>query len=306
MRKISFCKNAVLYSYSPSITSDHLVKAMEAATFNECQEHAISSSGFVKEDESPVARIVNGVMHFRFRTDNKLLPSSVVNAELARQIKEIEENEGENSVPRWRRVELKEIIYREMVKKAFIQSHFIQGLVDTKNHVLIVDCPSFAKADILTSTLMGSVKNQTQESLQLKKWQVGTSPGYFMTLWASTGEPPDGFSIDDCAVFEDAKGGKVRVAGKTLYNETIQKLAGQSLCKELAMTYGEDISFQLSESMAIKRIRFIGIRKIDENQADMLQEERDDAEILMMAATVSGLAEVLTKMFGGNPNIETA
>lgn len=304
-KQISFCKNAVLYSYNPEVTAEQIIGAMENRLFTECQPESLMSSGFVKEDEKPVARAVDGILRFRFRRDDKLLPGSVVNAEVNRQVKAIEEDEGLDSVPRSRRAEIKEAVFMDMVRKAFVQSHYTQGLVDTKNHVLIIDTSSYAKADLLTTAMFNGFAKQFEGKLGLRKWDVSNSPAYFMTIWASSGEAPDGFSIDDCAVFEDATGGKVRVTGKSLYNETLQKLAGQATCAELAMTHEDKMSFQLRENMVIKRIRFVGIREIDENQGDMLEEERGDAEILLMSSLIWTAAATLTKTFGGNPNIET-
>lgn len=305
MKQIPFCKNAVLYSYNPEVTAEQIIVAMESRPFTECRPESLLSSGFVKEDDKPVVRAVDGILRFRFRRDDKLLPNSVVNAEVNRQIKMIEEDEGVGSVPRSRRAEIKEAVFLDMVKKAFVQSHYMQGLVDTKNHVIMIDTSSYAKADLLTTALLNGFSNNFAGKLGMRKWEVSTSPAYFMTVWASTGEAPEGFSIDDCAVFEDAMGGKVRVAGKSLYNETLQQLAGQAACKELAMTHEDEISFQLCENMVIKRIRFVGIRSIDENQGDMLEEERGDAEILLMSSLIWKAASAMTEIFGGNPNVET-
>jgi recombination associated protein RdgC len=305
MSKITFCKNAVLYSFARDVTKEQVFEALEAKLFTECQPQSWSSYGFLKEVGEPVARSTGNIIHFRLRHDEKLLPSSVISAEVNRQIREIMENEGMDSVNRGRRAVIKEAVTLEMIKKAFVQTRVTQAMIDLENRILIVDAPTFARADYLTAALISGVAKQIGEPLQLKKWAVSQSPEYYMTIWAQSGEAPDEFSIDDCAVFEDAKGGKVRIAGKNLHNETIQKLAGQSLCKELALTHDDQMSFTLHSSTAIKRIRFVGIREANEEQGDMLEDERNDAEIILMASAIWKTAAALTEILGGNPNIET-
>lgn len=129
---------------------------------------------------------------------------------------------------------------------------------------------------------------------------VKNSVSVAMSAWVQSGEHPDGFSVDDRALLVGEDDARVRVSKQSLDSDDIRALAGHKTCVELALTWGERVSFVLTKALAMKRVVFLDIQSIENNsQVEMLPEERHDAEILVSAKEVAGLVCALEGALGG-------
>jgi recombination associated protein RdgC len=292
-------KNATILRFA-GVTQAEVETAAAGKPFLECGASTVSSVGFVPPSSlhpESLFRSVGKLTLVTVRLDEKLLPACVVKAETAKCVETIEENEG-RKLGRKETKEVKERVTQELLAKAFIRTTLIHAWFDFEGGLLVVNAATPGKVDVVLNALRRT--DLWSHEGKLRSWKTNSSPDACFTAWASEGDAPEHFSIDKSALFEDITGGKVRVSGHDVSGEQFKQLFIGNSISELAMTYNERMSFVMTEKLVIKRIAFLDIIKVREEQGDLMEDARDDAELILSAGEIRKVYGLLAEAFGGN------
>ena len=255
-------KNALVFHIDhweqPDLTQ--IEKRLDAARFAECGATQPESAGWVAprgDKHAVLAESVGGQIILKLCTETKAVPASVVKTELEVQLDKIEKDTGRR--PKGKRArEVKDEIIHTLLPRAFPKRSGTLVWLDVKAGLVLVDAASMKKADnVLTrlSELLGG-------GLKLSPVQTALSPATAMATWLSEKEAPAGFTLDrDCELKQpDSEKATVRYARHTL---DIAEVAGHiqagKLPTQLAMTWASRVSFVLTESLALKKIKLLDV-----------------------------------------------
>jgi len=173
-------KSAIVYNAelpSPGALQSHL----ESAQFVEPLSLQTKSVGFVPRTEgSTLVEAFAGGLSFTVRIDQKIIPASVVKAELVKRVKDVERVTGRKPGKK-ERAELKLAVLDEIARRALIRTTLVTCFHHTATNMLIVPTTNPKLAGTVVSDLVnavGSVKTTTihvshvQQGLttRLKKW----------------------------------------------------------------------------------------------------------------------------------------
>lgn len=296
--KSILCRAATAYRFE-DIAKPAIREALACSIFSAPGSFAHESYGFVPTAGGELTREIDGVVYCVLRHDEKLLPACVINAEAAKKAAEIEEQEGFKP-GRKRLREIREHTADELLAKAFIRTSYTAAWFDFTAGKLVIAAAGNGKCDRFLKAFIGGFQSAHGHSPAMGLWRVEQSPAHAFTRWITGAEDINSvLTIDHSAVFTDEHGGRVAVKAKDLQLEPIRELAAAGLCSELALTHNEKISFVLSSGLVLRSIAFLDIAKIDDQQPDMLEDERIDAEIILMSGLIRNAVADLSLIFGG-------
>jgi recombination associated protein RdgC len=238
---------------------------------------------------------VNQQLLLLLQTEKKLLPSSVINQVTKARAKELEEQQG-FAPGRKAMKDLKERVTDELLPRAFSITRQTGVWIDPVNGWLVIDSSSPSKADEVIKLLLKCDKIP-MESLRTK-----ISPQTAMTDWLAGNEAPKGFTIDQDTELRAHTEDKatVRYVRHSIDPDDVQRhIAAGKQCTKLAMTWDDKISFVLSENLAIKRIKPLDILNEDKDQRTADENERFDADFLLMASELAKMLDDIVYALGG-------
>jgi recombination associated protein RdgC len=268
-------KNALLYRIEnwvePSLTE--VEQRLAGASFVECGASQPESVGFVAprgDKHAAFVESVGGQWILRLCTETKAVPGGVVKQLLNQRLDQAEQDTGRR--PKGKRAkELKEAIVHELLPRAFPKRSETPIWVDLKAGLVMVGAASTKKADGVITRLLELLGG----GLRLQPLQTALSPATAMATWLTTQEAPPGFSIDrDCELKQpDSEKAAVRYARHTLeMPEVALHIQQGKLPTQLALTWAGRVSFTLSETLALKKIKLLDVvlegQKSDEGGFD--------------------------------------
>lgn len=263
--------------------------------FQPCTSLDIKSQGWVSpRDNGDLVYVVNKQILITMGTESKLLPTSVINQVMRIKAAEIEEQQGFKP-GRKQMKEIKEEVTDELLPRAFSTWRKTHVWIDPVNGWLVVDASTSSKADEILRLLIKSIDKFPMEALH-----VVTSPVAAMTSWLLTDEAPIGFTVDQDTELRSNSEGKatVRYVHHTLESEDVSRhINGGKQCTRLAMTWADKISFTLTESLAIKKVRPLDV--IKENATAQNDDERFDGDWCLFTGEVSRMLDDLIDALGG-------
>jgi len=264
-------------------------------TLQPCSSSAMQSLGWVAPRAGgALVHAVNRQWLIALGAEQRLLPASVVKQFADDKAKDIEENEG-RKVGRKEMRELREAMSIELMPRAFVRRHTTFCWIDPVNGWLVVDSASPARAEELLEHLRKSV-----DGLPVKLVKVTQSPSSAMTGWVAGGEAPKTFTLDQDLFLRSAEKAEVRYVHHTLEGEDVrQHIAAGKVVTRLAMTWGERISFVLTENLEVKRLSFLDILKDQADGQAENEDERFDIDFTLMTGEVSRLLDDLVLALGG-------
>lgn len=282
------------------LNAETLETKLQENAFRPCGPIEISTAGW----SSPLGRghealvhATNGYLMICARKEEKILPSQVVNEQVAEKVAEIEDQQM-RKVRRKEKEEIKNNVLTELMPRAFTRSQRTYAYLDLKEGWLIVDAASGKRAEELSVLLrkaLGSLPIVQPRSLE--------TPATVMTRWVAEGDVPGDYTLDDeCELRAPGdEGGIVRARRQDLSSPEIFNHieAGKEVVK-LALTWDERMSFVLDDEFAIKRLRFLDIVQ---EQAEEIDAEdpaaQFDADFAIMSMEINKLLPRLFEVFGG-------
>jgi len=268
------------------ITAEELHTQLSRIAFSQCASNEMQSQGWASpRNNDQLVHSVNQQFLISLATEKKLLPSSVINQVTKARALEIEEEQG-FAPGRKAMKDLKERITEELLPRAFGVKRNTNVWIDPVNRWLVIDASSPSKADEVIKLLLKCCDKLPLEGLRTK-----TSPQAAMTGWLAGNEAPKGFTIDQDTELKSSTEDKatVRYVRYTLEPDDIQKhITAGKQCTKLALTWDDKVSFVLTDTLTIKRIKPLDV--LDESKdKGSNEEERFDADFVLMTAELASL-----------------
>ncbi|WP_369926116.1 recombination-associated protein RdgC [Xanthomonas sp. NCPPB 2632] len=295
-----FYRNLTLFRFSASVAADleRLDEALPEHRLRSVGPMELSTRGFI----SPLGRREEALTHsvaantmVTVAGEDKLLPTSVVNDELANRVQKIAEEEGRKVSGRERK-RMKDDVMNELLPRAFVRTSRMSAFVDKKNGWLIMDTSSRKSAENTLSQIREALGSFPAVPLAPEE-----SPRLLMTHWVATGELPAGLALGDECELRDpatASGAIARCRRQDLDTEEIREhLRTGKQVFQLGLVFDDRISFVLGEDLILRKIKFTDV--VLDEQADSPESAAAemDANFALMAGEYARLLAKLEEWF---------
>jgi recombination associated protein RdgC len=253
-------KNALVYRIDlwPSPTLADMATHLDAARFAPCGTTQKESVGWVEprgQAHGALIESVAGQWILQLCSETKAVPSGVVKTELDVQLAKIEEQTGRRLKGKAAR-EIKEEIIHTLLPRAFPKRSTTWVWIDVVQQRVLIAAGSAKKADAVVTRLIELMGGE----LRLSLVQTELSPTTAMATWLSDKAAPSPFSLDrECELKQpDSEKSAVRYARHNLeIDELAEHIRQGKLPTQLAMTWNGRVSFVLSETLALKKIKLL-------------------------------------------------
>jgi recombination associated protein RdgC len=294
-------KNALVFRIAqwdrPAVAD--IEERLAGARFAECGATQPESAGWVEprgEKHGALVESIGGQWILKLCTETKSVPASAVKTRLEEQLDKIEQDTGRR--PKGKRAkELKEEIVRDLLPRAFPKRGNATVWINPDAGFVVVDASSIKKADAIVSRLVELLGG----GLSLSFLQSEISPAVAMSGWLKSKEAPAGFTIDrDCELKQpDSEKATVRYARHTLdIDEVGQHIEQGKVPTQVAMTWDSRVSFVLTESLAIKKIKLLDV--VLEGASSATRDDGGfDADVALMTGELGKLIPDLIDALGG-------
>lgn len=279
------------------IGAEKLAEQVARGPFVKCPSNMPTSRGWDSpRGDGSLVYALDGQMMLKLTAEERLLPTSVINQEVADRAEAMEEQQG-YAVGRKQRKELKERVVEELMPRAFTQRRSTFVWIDPVNGWFAINASSQGKAEEVIEHLRHCL-----DDFPLKPFHTHISPISAMADWLAGGDVPDGFTVDrDCAL-KGVGEEKATVAYTRcpLEGDDIKAhLAGGKLPTKLAMTWDDRISFVLTEKLEIKRLTFLDLLKEQAEKNAETAADQFDADFAIMTGELRRFLPSLTDALGG-------
>jgi len=290
-------KNLKIYRFTSKFSFDEekLQGMLESMSFRPCTTQETQSMGWV----SPIPKAEN-LYHqasrdflFSLKREQKLLPASVINSELAQKVGEVESETG-SPVSKKAQKDLKEEITQRLLPRAFSKYSVINAFVSVDHQVVVVDASSDTNAEVFLACLRKCIG-----SLPVVPF-AKTQQQHILTDWLMK-DAPEGFEILDEAEFQSSAddGGIIRCKKQDLdAEEVLGHIQAGKLVHKLAVSYQDKLTCIIAEDLAIKRLKFTDI--VLEQNEDIEKDNlaaKIDADFALFSGEVKEFVSVLDKVF---------
>jgi recombination associated protein RdgC len=291
-------KNIQLFELDDSFDIDleGFEEELKRFAFKTCTTHELQSKGWVAPlglEDAPLVHVNNGCWMICMRQEEKVIPASMVKEMTQERIRKMEADLGKKLRKR-ERDEIKDDVFDSLVSRALTKSAQTFAYLDTINDWLIIDSASQKKADDLIALL-----RRTLGQLKLRQPDLQTISSV-LTHWVVDNDYPAELVIEDhCQIKDLEEGGSINCKKQNLLSDEIQSLFdGPREVVQLALSWRDQVAFQLTADFIIKSIKFLEIVQDQANDiASETQQERFDADFSVMLMTNRELLERLLKIF---------
>ncbi len=255
------------------------------------------SRGWVApRDDSGLVFALNGHWLLRLQVEDRLLPASVITAEVARRAKALAEVQGFGP-GRKQLKELRERVASELLPRSHTVQRSIHTWIDPTFGWFCVDAATPAKAEMVIEHLRHCLDDFPLTPLHTRHYVVESMAG-----WLIDSGVLDGFAIDrDCAL--RATGEDKSIVAYTRCpldgKEIKEHLISGKLPSKLAMTWDDRISFVLTEKLSIKRLAFLDLLKEEAEQNAETVADQFAADFTLMTGELSRFLPALVAALGG-------
>jgi len=289
-----FFRNLTLFRFPTSLDLSDLDAHLEQTRLKPVGALELSSRGFISpfgRDGEALSHRIGDALWLTVGSEDKLLPSSVVNDLLQKKLAELEQREGRKPGGRTRK-RLKEDLVHELLPRAFVRPGRTDALLDLEHGLCVVDTSSRKSAENVVSEIRHALGSFPALPLNAE-----VAPRAVLTGWIA-GEPlPDGLSLGDECELKDAadKGAVVKCQRQELTGEEIGKhLESGKQVTRLALTLDDHVSFVLGEDLVLRKFKLLdgAVDQLESTERDDLRAELD-ARFALMAGEVKRLFSVL-------------
>lgn len=288
------------------LTAERLGEALAADALQPCGSFQMENRGWVAPREGDSS---GGYVHAVERqwlvalgANQKLLPASVV-SQVVKERAEALSRKQEHPVGRKQLRDLRERALAELMPKALTRRHVLHAWIDPVHHWLVVNTAADKKAEELLEAL-----RKTDAEVDARRFETQRSPASAMTQWLSSGEAPEGFSIDQDLELRAANDSRaaVRYVNHALDGKDIRDhIAGGKTVTQLGLTWNERVSFVLTDQMQIKRLIFLDILKEEARGKSEDAAEQFDIDFALMTGELARMLADLAKALGGEKRRDT-
>jgi len=240
--------------------------------------------------------MVGGQWLLRLGAEQKLLPASVVKQFVDDRALELEDQQGFKPGRRQLR-DLKDRVTDELLPRAFSRRRSEWLWIDPAGGWLVVDAASENRAEEALEFLRDCL-----DEFPVRRLDTELSPGSAMTEWLLSADAPTGFTIDRELELRspDEEKATVRYLRHDLEgDEVAAHIKSGKRATRLAMTYGDRLSFVLTENGHLKRLAFLDIVKESLDGLGADAEAEFDAQFALMTAELGQALPALVGALGG-------
>ena len=291
-------KNLFIFTFEQPFIQDAEVfhKQLSAKSFTPCSATQRESLGWLPvlgKNTTSLTHAANGYILFSMARQERMLPATVIKESLQEKVDEIESKQGRKVSSREKK-EMKEDIERALLPRAFTRTQKIDAWIDPKNHWLILNTSSAARAEEFTKLL-----RRTLGSLPVSLPESETSPAVAMTQWLQSGKPPKPFTLGFESELKNQGADKGTATFKNhdlTLDEVQSSLFSGKYASKLQLEWDEKISFVLGDDLQIKKLKFLDVleEQLQDNDPQSY-EEHMDIQFALMAGEVSLLLRDLMK-----------
>lgn len=286
-------KSATLYNaVLPGLAEleDHLSESK----FVDLLSLQTTSVGFVPREEfGPYVEAFAGGKAFTFRLDQKIIPGSVVKAELAKRVKEVQAEAG-RKVGKKEKADLRFMILDELAARALVRTTLITLYHHTETNFLIVPTTNKKLAEAAVHELVMAVGSVKTTTINVN----GVSSGLTARLkaWLAEGE----FDLDVSPVNEvilEQEKRRVSVKMQDLEQATSglkEALAEGFTVKSLGLAFPRGTVAKLTSDFHLKGIEMFAASDTGEAAEE---EPTFAAQASLEVDEVVGMAQILCDMF---------
>lgn len=285
--------------------SKDLDQALAEHQFTPCGRSELASFGW----SSPFGTKSEVLYHnigdsylFCARKEEKVLPSSVVNAQLEEQIEAVEAEQGRRVVGKEKQ-SMKEDLVHRLLPQAFTRFKLTWGMLDTKLKIVVVDASASNQAEDFLGLLRSSLG-----SLPVKPWFSDNPTELYFTQWLKKGAIPGDFDFGDEAELRDSdqEGGILRCKNHELTSpEILAHLEHGKQLTKLGLIWADRITMVFEQDMAIKRFKATDMLLDEQDKlVDASAEEKIDADFALLSGEIRELYPQLVSLFNDEISVD--
>ncbi len=282
-----------------------LEKTLQKTRFVPCGPTQGESAGWVPPrgaKHSQLAELVGGQLILKLCTEKRAVPASAIKAGVEEKIERYKRETGQERIGARAKKEFKEEVLLDLLPRAFTKRVNTLLWLAPEHKLLVIDSGTLAGADRIVSALLATLLDipGVGSALDLQLIPTELSPSAAMAHWLSTREAPFNFTIDrDCELkTPDEQKSSVRYARHTLdIDEVAQHIAAGKVPTQLAMTWNERVSFVLSDTGQVRRMKMLDVvmEGVDKPGKD---EDGFDADAAILTGELAGLLPDLLDALG--------
>lgn len=286
-----FFRNLTFFRFPASLNFSDLDTGLAECTLKPVGALELSSRGFVppfgRADTEALSHRLGDAIWLSAGSEDKLLPSAVVNDLLQKKLEEIEEKEGRKLGGRARK-RLKEDLVHELLPRAFVRPGRTDAMIDCGNGFIAVDTSSRKTAEAVVSDV-----RHAMGSFPALPLNAEVAPRSILTSWIAGDPLPQGLSLgDECEMRDPTDHGAiVKCQHQELQSDEIAKHleAGKQVTR-LALTLDDHLSFVLGEDLIIRKLKFLD-GAVDQLESDDREDMRAElgARFALFSAEVRRL-----------------
>lgn len=279
---------------------------LQATRFVPCGATQPESSGWVSprgNKSISLVESVGGQIILKLCTERRPVPASAVKAAVEERIEKYKAETGQERVGAKIKKAFKEEVIMDLLPRAFTKRSSTLLWIDPVHHFLVVDTGSLSGADKIVTYLVEALNEipGSHAGLGVKPVQTTLSAATAMAFWLSNKEAPHGFTVDrDCELKtpDDLKA-TVRYSRHTLeIDEVAEHIAAGKVPTQLALTWNERISFMLTETAQVKKLKLLDV-VLDGVQEGGKDDDGFDTDVAILTGELSGLLPDLLEALGG-------
>ncbi len=294
-------RNLTLFRFSSAIAKSlkSLESDLDKKRLRPCGPIELATRGFISphgRGETPLVHRVGKLALLTIGSEDKLLPSSVINEELGARLQKIGEKTGKRISARERK-RLKEEVLTDLLPRAFIRLSKRNAYLDMENGWLVVDTASRKAAEDTVSQLREAIG-----SFPATPAVPEEAPRALMTDWLSSGKLPAGLRLgDECELRDPVEAGAVvRCRRQELETDEVREhLKSGKQVFQLAVVFDERLSFTLGEDLVVRKLRFLD--QVQDELGDNAKENAVaelDAVLALMTLELQRLFAKMEEWFG--------
>ncbi|AGF89349.1 recombination-associated protein RdgC [Salmonella enterica subsp. enterica serovar Anatum] len=300
---MNFFKNAIIYRLTNPMSIMAQLPTLETQLqqfkFTQCGSQDMARTGWVPatEQHQTLVHQANGQYLLTIQKQEKIIPGPVIKQELNARIAKLESEQG-RKLKKTEKDALKDEVLHSLLPRAFVKNHRTQLWIDIGNASIVVDASSAKRAEDALALLRKSLG-----SLPVVPLTIENPVELTMTEWVRSGMVPAGFTMGDAAELKAilADGGIAKVKKQDLTSDEIKThIEAGKLVTKLALDWQERITFTLSDSVTLSRLKFCN--ELLEQNDDIDHEDvlaRFDADFTLMTGELAALINQLVTALGG-------
>lgn len=296
-------RNLLMYrlAANTTLTADALETALTSKPALPCGSQTLSTYGFIppfgKDEDAPLVHIGQGFFLICARTEERILPGSVVRDAVQEKVDEIEAAQS-RKVYKKEKDQIKDEVTQALLPRAFIRRSKTFAAIAPAQGLILVDSASAKRAEELLSTL-----REVLGSLPVRPVGVKTAPTATFTQWVKEHQASHGLALsNECELRDSAEdGGIIHIKREDLASDEVQMhLAAGKLVTQLTLAWEDKLSFLIDDKLTIKRLRFEDLLQdqAEEDGGDDAASQFDASFILMMMTFVEFIPQLLEALGG--------